>query len=364
MSLSKPAGHLPQLDALRAFAVTFVLIFHWFPQDALINTTPNGSIGVTLFFVLSGFLITQILIQNRNQILAGKTTQSAVYKNFIIRRALRIFPVYYLFLTFVYLVLPETSDISTKPAYYYFYAYNILLHNTGNWSDLLSPFWSLSVEEQFYLVWPTVILLTPRSQLRRIIIFTIFLGLGTRIAWALNGNTEGVLTLTCLDAFGIGALWSYIVVEQPETIPVFRKQLRWATLLALACFLFLLTQPYSSFFRIYQRTILSVLSLYIVVHASFGFKGLIGRVLMNPALVYMGKISYGIYVYHMVVSSHLTGFVLNKLSRFSPISLHNPWIHLGTSFVLLMLVASLSWYLIEKPINNFKRYFTYSKSAA
>lgn len=364
MSLSKPAGHLPQLDALRAFAVTFVVIYHWFPQDALINKTPNGAIGVTLFFVLSGFLITQILIQNRNQILAGKTTQSAVYKNFIVRRALRIFPVYYLFLTFVYFVLPEKSDISRYPAYYYLYGYNILLHQTGNWADLLSPFWTLSVEEQFYLVWPSVVLLTPRSQLRRVIIFTIFLGLATRIWWGLNGNSQGVLTLTCLDSFGIGALWSYIVVEQPEMIPAFRRQLRWATLLALACFLFILAQPHDSFFRIYQRTILSVLSLFFVVHATYGFRGLTGRVLMNPVLIYLGKISYGIYVYHMVVSSYLTGPILNKLSRFSPISLSNFWIHLASSFALLILVASLSWFLIEKPINTLKRYFTYSKSTA
>ncbi|WP_229311385.1 acyltransferase family protein [Larkinella rosea] len=364
MSLSKPAGHLPQLDGLRAFAIVFVLIFHWFPPDALINQLPNGSIGVTLFFVLSGFLITQILIKNRNQILAGKNTQTAVYKNFIIRRALRIFPIYYLFLTFIYFVLPDTSDVSKYPAYYYLYGYNFLLHKTGNWGDLLSPFWTLSVEEQFYLVWPSVILLTPRTKLRGVIIFTILLGIGTRIWWGLMGNREGVLTLTCLDSFGIGALWSYIVVEQPELIPTFRKQLLWATLLALACFIFMLMQPYTSFFRLYQRTLLSVLALYFVVHATFGFRGLSGQVLENPVLTYLGKISYGMYVYHMVVSGFLTGPVLNVLSRFSPISLHNPWIHRFTSFGLLVIVASLSWFLIEKPANNLKRYFTYSKSPA
>ncbi|MFC5408936.1 acyltransferase family protein [Larkinella bovis] len=364
MSVSKPAGHLPQLDALRAFAVTFVLIFHWFPQDAWINFLPNGSIGVTLFFVLSGFLITRILIQNRNQILAGKTTHSAVYKNFIVRRALRIFPIYYLFITFVYFVLPHTSDIRQFPAYYYLYGYNILLHQTGNWPDLLSPLWSLSVEEQFYIVWPTVILLTPRSQLRNMILFTIIMGLASRILWALDGNREGVLTLTCLDSFGIGALWSYFVVEQPDAIPVFKKQLRWATLLALALFIFMLTQPYTSFFRIYQRTLISVLSLYVIVHASIGFRGIIGRILTHPALLYMGKISYGMYLYHMAVSGYLTGWVLTKASRFSPVSLHTPWIHFVSSFVLLMIVASLSWFFIEKPVNHLKRFFTYSKSAA
>ncbi|MGA0558489.1 acyltransferase family protein [Larkinella sp. VNQ87] len=355
---------MPQLDALRAFAVTFVLIFHWIPQDTLINQLPNGSIGVTLFFVLSGFLITQILIQNRNQILTGRTTHSEVYKNFIIRRALRIFPIYYLFITFVYRFLPETSDISNHPAYYYLYGYNILLHQTGNWADLLSPLWSLSVEEQFYIVWPSVILLTPRAQLRIVIIFTILLGLGSRLWWAFNGNSQGVLTPTCLDAFGIGALWSYVVVEQPEQIPAFKRQVLWATLLALAGFIFILIQPGTSFFKTFQRTVLAVLSLYFVVHASLGFRGLMGRILMNPALIYMGKISYGLYLYHMIVSGHLTGTVLNKLSRFSPISLHNPWIHLVSSFVLLMIVASLSWFLIEKPINQLKRYFMYSKSAA
>ncbi|RAJ92129.1 peptidoglycan/LPS O-acetylase OafA/YrhL [Larkinella arboricola] len=363
MMVSKPAGYLPQLDALRAFAVTLVLIYHWFPQDALINKTPNGAIGVTLFFVLSGFLITQILIQNRNQMLAGQTTPSAIYRNFIVRRALRIFPVYYLFLTFVYFVLPDKSDISNSPAYYYLYAYNILLHQTDNWADLLSPFWTLSVEEQFYLVWPFVVLLTPRLQLRRVIIFTIFLGLATRIWWGLTSHSQGILTLTCLDSFGIGALWSYILVEQPEKIPTFRRQLRWATLLALVCFLFILTQPHTSSLRLFQRIILSILSLYLVAQSTIGFGGITGRVLTNPALIYMGKISYGIYVYHMIVSTYLTGLILNKLSRFSPISLHNFWIHLVSSFLLLIILASLSWFLIEKPITNLKRYFTYSKSS-
>ncbi|WP_128545363.1 acyltransferase family protein [Larkinella soli] len=355
---------MPQLDALRAFAVSFVLIFHWFPQTSLLNILPNGSIGVTLFFVLSGFLITQILIKNRNEVLLGHSSLSEVYKNFIIRRALRIFPIYYLFLLFIYFFLPQTSDLSRYPAYYFLYAYNLLLHQTGNWADMLSPFWTLSAEEQFYLVWPTVVLMTPRPMLRNVIIVTILLGVTSRVLWALNGNFHGVLTPTCLDAFGIGALWSHTVVEQPETMPLFRKRLLWATLLAFVAFLYLVSLPYTSFFKVFQRTLLSVLSLYFVVHASFGFKGPAGRFMTHPALVYMGRISYGIYVYHMVVSSHLTPPVLSFLSRFSPVSLDSPGIHRLISFVLLLLIATLSWYLIEKPFNDLKRYFSYSKSAA
>ena len=161
-----PTGHMPQLDSLRTFAVLLVIIYHWFPTGEGINRLPNGTIGVMVFFVISGFLITRILIENRNRIETGQTRLVDTYRNFFIRRALRIFPLYYLAITVVLLAFPNTSDIDDHPLYYYFYGYNILLHKTGNWADILSPFWTLGVEEQLYFVWPWIVLLTPKASFR------------------------------------------------------------------------------------------------------------------------------------------------------------------------------------------------------
>ena len=122
---------MPQLDALRTFAVGLVVVYHWFPTGTGVNWLPNGTIGVMIFFVISGFLITRILVENRNAIhqsagRAGQSTRGHTYRNFFIRRALRIFPLYYLTITFVLLVLPQVSDIDEYPLYYYAYGYNIL----------------------------------------------------------------------------------------------------------------------------------------------------------------------------------------------------------------------------------------------
>jgi len=117
---SKPQhNYLPQLDGIRTIAIGLVLIFHWLPTNHWVNTLPNGTIGVTLFFVLSGFLITDILIKNKTESL-GDAVQ--VYKNFMIRRALRIFPIYYLTLAVGFalpkLHIPFTTDLYQHPWYY------------------------------------------------------------------------------------------------------------------------------------------------------------------------------------------------------------------------------------------------------
>src|SRR5919199_444493 len=102
-----PSGYMPQLDSLRTFAVLLVVIYHWFPIGEGINRLPNGAIGVMIFFVISGFLITRILLENRKQIDEGNTTISHTYRNFFIRRVLRIFPLYYLVITLVLILIPE-----------------------------------------------------------------------------------------------------------------------------------------------------------------------------------------------------------------------------------------------------------------
>ncbi|TAE25254.1 MAG: acyltransferase [Cytophagales bacterium] len=356
---------MPQLDALRTFAVALVIIYHWFPTGVGINWLPNGTIGVMVFFVISGFLITRILINSRNAIEAGKNTLGHTYRNFFVRRALRIFPLYYLTITAVWLLIPQSSDIDEYPLYFYLYGYNILLHQTGNWADLLSPFWTLGVEEQLYLVWPWVVLLTPRRYLLWAIGALIVGGILFRAYGYSRGDLDGVLTPASFDAFGFGALWAWFSETSGRTnatqrIDRFRAILAWVALLATGAMAALLFLPGDALAVVlFQRTFISIIALYFVVGASFGFEGVLGAALNNGALQYIGRISYGIYVFHMIVPGYIVPFVLkvlNKLTRN-----HVPdlgyWGHRLFSLAVLLLVASLSWYLVEKPINGLKKYF-------
>lgn len=355
------AGHMPQLDSLRTFAVLLVVVYHWFPTGQGINRLPNGTIGVMVFFVISGFLITRILLGNRDRIRAGKATLGHTYRNFFIRRVLRIFPLYYLVITFVYLFLPLASDIRAQPAYYYLYGYNILLHKTGNWGDLLSPFWTLGVEEQLYLVWPWVVLLTPPRRFRAVIISMIAVGVLFRGYGYWNGDFDGVLTPASFDAFGLGALWAWQTTEQPTAIPRFRQLLSIVASVALVLMVGLLMLLPGDHVAVvlFQRLLISVIALWFVVGASLGFTGLTGSVLTNGLLQYIGRISYGIYVFHMLVPGYAVPLLLRILNR---LGLHLSlgfWAHRLVSLAVLLVLASASWYLFEKPINGLKRYFSY-----
>ncbi len=353
-------GHLPQLDSLRSLAVALVVIYHWFPTGVGINWLPNGTIGVMIFFVISGFLITRILLNSRNQLQQGGSL-GLTYRNFFIRRALRIFPLYYLAITAVYLFVPQVSAIRQHPAYYYLYGSNILLHQTGNWGDILSPFWTLGVEEQLYLLWPWIVFLVPKRQFHWAIAGLILIGILFRGYGYTQQDLDGVLMPANVDAFGLGALWAYLLVEEPNRIDSFIRKLPVAALLALAALVGLLLLPGDHLLVVlFQRFVISVLSLYVVVQATVGMKGLPGWVFNSRPLRYVGRISYGIYVFHMLVPTFLTPFVFHVLNRIRQLPAISDNTHRLLSAVLLLLVASASWYAFEKPINNLKRHFQVS----
>ena len=150
------------LDTLRAFAVFFVIIQHfgvWFdytsPSGKFITNVliPDGGFGVNLFFVLSGFLITSILLKAKSA--ARDDQRLTLVKNFFIRRALRIFPIYYLLLFFLFFI--DYPDIRHYFVYFVTYTSNILSWLTNSWNSF-SHTWTLAVEEQFYLLWPWLII--------------------------------------------------------------------------------------------------------------------------------------------------------------------------------------------------------------
>src|ERR1700677_2473843 len=171
-------GHIPALDGVRGVAILLVLINHFSPEKDYGNTlakifqpvTNSMTVGVDLFFVLSGFLITGILLRSRSS--------NRYFRNFYSRRALRIFPLYYFVLILLAIglhVIPSWRNLTTLRdawPWYWFYGTNYLICQTGftfldHAQVSLGHFWSLAVEEHFYLFWPLMVwLLSDRALLR------------------------------------------------------------------------------------------------------------------------------------------------------------------------------------------------------
>src|SRR5258706_1565132 len=155
--------YIQQFDAIRAIAVILVIISHWMFYLQVNKMFELGGVGVNIFFVLSGFLITQILLTNKKGIEEGSLKESKAKSigKFMVRRALRIFPIYYLLLFVVYTsssLFPNRMPAHEDLKYYVSYLQNFLFYQRQGWPDEhLAPTWSLAVEEQFYLVWPWLV---------------------------------------------------------------------------------------------------------------------------------------------------------------------------------------------------------------
>jgi len=214
--------HIKQLDAIRAIAVLLVLVWHGFPLTHFVNQVPNGPVGVSMFFVLSGFLITRILMDDRLKAEQLGVTRLQVFRNFFFRRALRIFPIYYLLIV----ALWRADDLGTTNIEYFLtYTSNFYFFQRQAWDGVLSHTWSLSIEEQFYLVWPWLMLFVKRRWLLPLIFLCIVVGVLSQY-WVTNDFGE-VLPHTCLQAFGAGALLSWVMVFKPGRLPHLYEVLSW-----------------------------------------------------------------------------------------------------------------------------------------
>jgi peptidoglycan/LPS O-acetylase OafA/YrhL len=192
--------HILSFDGLRCLAVMFVLVDHW--AGYLVNF-PIGSFGVTIFFVLSGYLISLILIRKKNNIDLGRTSLKQALKVFYLHRILRIFPLYFLVL-FVFYFLKEQSIVQNF-WWHFTYSINIKMTLANRWFGLSDHFWSLAVEQQYYLIFPFMLLFVSNKYMYNLVLWLVGLALITRLYFALFTNVwiaPYVNTLTSFDAFG------------------------------------------------------------------------------------------------------------------------------------------------------------------
>jgi peptidoglycan/LPS O-acetylase OafA/YrhL len=342
-----------QLDGLRAVAVMLVLYAHFLAVDG----SHWGHIGVRLFFVLSGFLITRLLLDARD---AAPFESGTVLKAFYIRRALRIFPPYFLVLGLVWLLDLERSE--KVLAWHALYLSNFWYALQNEWVPwVLCHTWSLSIEEQFYLAWPLIILLAPRRSIARICVGVIACSLAFRLYWPLTATpslARDLLPPASMDALGAGALLA--------ASPSWRKgwprwaQLSWLPLSLLSLALLWLKPaamtPSLAWLAWVGLEVFPILPLAMLVGAcSRGRGGSLGRLIELPPLTALGRISYGVYLFHAVILA-----LVVEAQRFIPVNVSQQGIgRFVVAGALTLVVACLSWLFFEKPLNALKRHFPY-----
>ncbi|CAM3813121.1 acyltransferase [Flavobacterium cucumis] len=339
------------INGLRAVAVIFVIISHWFPKTFFLNKLPLGNIGVDIFFVISGFLITSILLKENKDIEAKQNGFFQRLMIFFLKRTFRIFPIYYMLLFFLYLT--NGNEFRDYLIYYLTYTSNYLFYYTQNWHGLAAHFWSLAVEEQFYLFWPVLLFLTSKRNHLFLIIFLFFSGIG--FSYFVNDNMSRVLTINCFHALGTGALLAclefYEIKWRIKLYEIIKFLFYPLIILTILNYTIIENLFYPS------RLVVSVLTFRILImciddcNSNFLFK-----FLNIKFLDYLGMISYGLYLYHNIVPTYVNRFIRKYNIEIFENEQSSIYFQITVYFVLLILISSLSWSFIEKPLLKLKKY--------
>ncbi len=355
--------YVRNLDGVRGLAIALVMVFHYNYFFAF------GWVGVQLFFVLSGYLITTILLESKHRKLGD------YLKRFYWRRTLRIFPIYYIYLALVtvwYFTFHRPVDFPMTAPWLFSYSYNLYpLFKGFKFDVFFTHFWSLCIEEQFYLLWPLLIFFLTVRQLRIVLIFFLlgaplvryWLGqylLETQVPHDFIGQIIYRFTFSQWDSFAYGA-----------SIPVFglssriHNPARWLAIIVIMMLIIgainyqslevqgIAVSPTSlgysigiieNFQHVWSYSVLGFAAMATIL---FGLRStgnsLADKILGNKMMVFLGKISYGLYIYHWVIWMTFNKFLMGQ-----------PALVLALGFILFIAVcigtAYGSYMLIERPL--------------
>jgi len=376
------SGRVPELDGLRGVAVLAVMIYHFSIVERVttlgIDTVyyqlaRMGWIGVDLFFVLSGFLITGILLEARE-------SSRHYFRSFYLRRVLRIFPLYYAYLAAFFLILPlgaelvfgeqqlaQLAELRANQLWMWLYASNLYTFFSGFHTGLAtSHFWSLAIEEQFYLVWPLVVLALSRGALQRTCIALIATALAVRFGLYLAGfapNSIYTFTPARMDTLLSGALLAILVRSPIEPARLVRAA-RWILCscapIAFAILWFggqdNVDHPaiYTIGYSLVCASFASVILLAVLGPPTSRY----ARVLRSRFLLVLGTYSYGLYVLHVIVRAALVRAVG------TPFAIGGSQLPWQFGFLMLctgvtLVLALVSWHVLEKRFLDLKKHFPY-----
>ena len=351
---------VPELDGLRGLAAIAIVAFHYGEHTPIHDRLLYAGVtSLELFFVLSGYLISTIILNH-----AG---EPGFFRTFYIRRGLRIWPIYYLLLLVyasTWLFMPRQAPLSALP-YALMFTQNIEFYWFAKPVPLaypLTPTWSLAVEEQFYILWPLLVGLFGTRRLGAIAVGCVATSVAARFAgfhpWILLARSDG---------FAIGGLLALAVAAVRDGRTVAGDLARGLTILGGACLFYLAVGLPMRGLRPFEMTFATDAALDRTVLAGF-FACLIGLVVVHAGrpvlaplrsrwLVYLGTISYGVYLYHMSAYMALE-LVMKRLGL-------PPALAFGLlAPALCLAVSAASWAWIEKPALRLKDRFGYRRAEA
>lgn len=364
-----------ELDSIRGFAVLIVCIVHFYTvnEAALLNSNYYlglisfkifrlGDKGVELFFILSGYLITRILLASKSS--------SHYFFNFYTRRFLRIFPLYYLVLFLCFVIYPlffdvpaEASDIIDNQWKLWAYISNTHFINYVEWDVNLflnfGHFWSLSVEEHFYLVWPFLVFYVPKKHLLKTMVYISIFSLST---WFLGKYIE-FLSWTSIQyaaSLSLGGIVAYYETYDKDKLIKFVNFSR--KYFFILVWIFLL-------FGFLPRSLGDEREILIHFYSLFIFLTLLLIAIFNTNkkniffnsnfLIFLGKISYGLYVFHAVLRPFFKEYIyyqfLLKFENINGIILIIAYTIISISISILL--AWVSWTFFESKILKYKHKF-------
>ncbi len=356
-----PQGRVASWDGLRGIAILLVLVGHGWEAygaesssrfaEAVEAVSGNASFGVRLFFVLSGFLITQLLLQEQRRF--GEISLSQFY----LRRSLRIFPAFYTYLIVIAgFVYAGVLDISNKQllaaaTYTWNYAPVMGVSGTVDGGWYLGHLWTLSLEEQFYLVWPLTLIGLGQVRARWLTLAIPVVLPIVRVVWYFafpdHRGYLGMMFHTAIDSIVVGcalAMWKQRVPHRFDRISESRL-----ILVAALLFVFVVSPLVALIVRPYRITLGFLLDAMgagvLILHATR--QGMFQRILSTPSLAILGRLSYSIYLWQQLFLTNLNSSITGRF----PLSV-------GCAIG----IGLLSHYVIEMPFLSLKRHF--SRSAA
>jgi peptidoglycan/LPS O-acetylase OafA/YrhL len=387
-ALPRAHRHLPALDGIRGLAIALVLLCHFAPAgdetlrwhgvglghaigNALCRVSRSGWCGVDLFFVLSGFLITGILADARES--------AGYFRNFYIRRGLRVLPLYYGVLLVCLVILPHffaatdpgAREVIEHPLPLWTHTANLAIAAHGKWylgGGMLgmNQFWSLAIEEQFYLVWPIVVLLLPRQRVMQACIGVFLLSLTTRLGLALRGATDVTIytfTLCRLDGLAAGG-WLALALRGPAEMKSLVRP-AWLIAAASGVGLILLARASGTWSLdrsgiVGQTLLYSFLALFFAASMVLVLAGpaMLGRIFSHPLARFLGRYSYGLYIFNSLLDPIFDVWfparLINRVVHWYALA---AGLHILLSVVGTVAVAMLSYHLFEKHFLRLKDVF-------
>ena len=347
---------------MRGIAILLVVFYHNF---GFIKYFFFGWLGVDLFFVLSGFQITDILLRTVNK--------PGYFKNFYTKRVLRIFPLYYLSLVIFLIILPSIKGFPLDLSFYidhqwWFWTYLqnwfLIFHNVGYTTTAIQHYWSLAVEEQFYIVWPVVIFLIRKPRILLAIAGLLLVAvIGVRLyMWTIqikDLNYFGLYTYTRIDGICIGSMLAIFQYMRSRFINKYFTGL--ILLLAAMNFVFYFinkefnfTYPYLA---IVGYTTFAMLFAIVVHEVIQGNNKFLNFLLNIKVLKFFGRISYGFYIFHWPVYLILYDWVDKRMRQMVSLSENNLAIVVSILLTITgVLISIISFY-------TFERYFLKKKKA-